>query len=107
MFESLTEKLQTVFDQLGRKGKLTEKDVDEALRQVRLALLEADVNFKVVRELVAHIRERAVGTEVLQSLSPAQQVIKIVNEQLMELLGEPARLATAPSPPTVIMLVGL
>src|SRR4051794_26287049 len=107
MFESLTEKLQTVFDQLGRKGKLTEKDVEEALRQVRLALLEADVNFKVVREFVAQVRERAVGIEVLQSLSPAQQVIKIVNEQIIELLGEPARLGTASAPPTVVMLVGL
>jgi signal recognition particle subunit SRP54 len=107
VFESLSEKLQGVFDQLGRKGKLTEKDVDEALRQVRLALLEADVNFKVVRDFVAKVRERAIGGEVLQSLSPAQQVVKIVNEQLIELLGEPARLATASAPPTVIMLVGL
>ncbi len=107
MFESLSERLQGVFDQLGRKGKLTEKDVDEALRQVRLALLEADVNFRVVRDFVARVRERAIGVEVLQSLSPSQQVVKIVNEQLLELLGEPARLATAPAPPTVIMLVGL
>jgi len=107
MFESLSERLQTVFDQLGRKGKLTEKDVEEALRQVRLALLEADVNFKVVREFVAKVRERAVGVEVLQALSPSQQVVKIVNEELMELLGEPGRLMTASAPPTVIMLVGL
>src|SRR2546421_9966333 len=107
MFESLSEKLQGVFDQLGRKGKLTEKDVDEALRQVRLALLEADVNFRVVRDFVAAVRERAGGVEVLQSLSPTQQVVKIVNDQLMELLGEPARLSTSSSPPTVIMLVGL
>lgn len=107
MFESLSEKLQQVFDQLGRKGKLGEKDVDEALRQVRLALLEADVNFKVVRAFVAKIRERAIGAEVLQSLTPAQQVIKIVNEELVALLGEPGHLGTAPAPPTVIMLVGL
>jgi signal recognition particle subunit SRP54 len=107
MFESLSEKLQRVFDQLGRKGKLSEKDVDEALRQVRLALLEADVNFRVVRTFVGKVRERAVGVEVLQSLTPAQQVIKIVNEELIALLGEPGHLAVASSPPTVIMLVGL
>ncbi len=107
MFDSLSEKLQAVFDQLGRKGKLGEKDVDEALRQVRLALLEADVNFRVVRDFVARVKERAIGAEVLQSLSPAQQVVKIVHEQLIELLGEPARLSHASAPPTVIMLVGL
>ncbi|MBM2812846.1 MAG: signal recognition particle protein [Chloroflexi bacterium] len=107
MFESISEKLQGVFDRLGKKGKLTEKDVDEALREVRLALLEADVNFKVVRTFVARVRERAVGIEVLESLTPAQQVVKIVNEEMVGLLGESARLSTAPSPPTVIMLVGL
>lgn len=107
MFESLSERLQGVFDRLGRKGKLGEKDVDEALREVRLALLEADVNFRVVRSFVARVRERAVGAEVLHSLSPSQQVIKIVHDELLRLLGDPARLATAPSPPTVIMLVGL
>lgn len=107
MFESLTERMQRVFAQLGRKGKLTEKDVDEALREVRLALLEADVNFKVVRTFVARVRERAIGAEVLQSLSPSQQVIKIVHEELTSLLGEPSRLAAPPSPPAVILLVGL
>src|SRR5688572_21524557 len=99
--------MQRVFNQLGRKGKLTEKDVDEALREVRLALLEADVNFKVVRTFVARVRERAVGGEVLESLSPSQQVIKIVHEELTALLGEPSRLAVSPAPPTVILLVGL
>ena len=107
MFESLSDKLQGVFDRLGRKGKLTEQDVDEALREVRLALLEADVNFRVVRTFVAKVRERAVGSEVLQSLSPAQQVVKIVHEELIALLGEPGRLATSSAPPLVIMLVGL
>src|SRR2546427_970498 len=107
MFESLSDKLQGVFDRLGRKGKLTEQDVDEALREVRLALLEADVNFRVVRNFIARVRGRAVGSEVLQSLSPAQQVVKIVHEELMALLGEPGRLATSSSTPLVIMLVGL
>jgi signal recognition particle subunit SRP54 len=107
VFESLSERMQRVFTQLGRKGKLTEKDVDEALREVRLALLEADVNFKVVRTFVGRIRERAVGSEVLESLSPSQQVIKIVHEELTALLGEPSRLAASSAPPTVILLVGL
>ncbi len=107
MFESLTEKLQHAFDQLRRKGKLSEGDVDAALREVRLALLEADVNFRVVRSFVARIRERAVGAEVLQSLTPSQHVVKIVHDELVRLLGEAARLIIAPSPPTVVMLVGL
>lgn len=107
MFESLTERLQGIFDRLGAKGHLTEADVDEALKQVRLALLEADVNFKVVREFIAKVRERAVGAEVRSSLTPAQQVIKIVNDQLIELLGEPAKLNLGGVPPHVVMLVGL
>ena len=107
MFESLSDKLQGVFDRLGRKGKLTEQDVDEALREVRLALLEADVNFRVVRDFVGRIKERAIGSDVLQSLSPAQQVVKIVHEELIALLGEPGRLATTSTPPLVVMLVGL
>ncbi|MBI4213739.1 MAG: signal recognition particle protein [Chloroflexi bacterium] len=107
MFDALSDKLQAVFDRLGRKGRVSEKDVDEALREVRLALLEADVHFRVVRALIERVRERAVGTDVLQSLLPAQQVVKIVHEELTQLLGEPGRLATASTPPTVIMLVGL
>src|SRR5919197_2122973 len=103
MFESLSDKLQGALDRLGRKGRLTEADVDEALREVRLALLEADVNFRVVRSFVARIRERAIGAEVLQSLGPAQQVVKIVHEELIALLGEPGRLASSPTPPLVIM----
>ncbi|HLI28645.1 MAG TPA: signal recognition particle protein [Chloroflexota bacterium] len=107
MFESLSDKLQEVFSRLGRKGRLDERDVDEALKEVRQALLGADVNFKVVKAFMARVRERAVGHEVLQSLTPAQQVIKIVHDELLALLGEPSRLTPAPQPPTVVMLVGL
>ncbi len=106
MFESLTEKLQGVFDKLARQGKLSENDVNLALREVRLALLEADVNFKVVKEFVERIRERAVGKEVMESLTPAQQVVKIVNEELIELLGKPAPLNLS-GQPSAVMLVGL
>src|SRR6266542_4037715 len=108
MFESLSEKLQAVFDRLGRKGRLGEEDVDLALREVRVALLEADVSLKVVRQFVAAIKEKAVGQDVLHSLTPAQTVIKIVHDQLVELLGtSPPRLTIAAKPPTVVMLVGL
>ncbi|MCC7352248.1 MAG: signal recognition particle protein [Anaerolineae bacterium] len=107
MFDTLTEKLQQVFDKLSSRGKLSEADVDVALREVRLALLEADVNFKVVKEFLARVRERAVGAEVTKSLTPAQQVIKIVHEELVKTLGEPARLNLSGQPPQVIMLVGL
>jgi signal recognition particle subunit SRP54 len=107
MFESLTEKLQGVFDQLGKRGKLSEADVDAALREVRLALLEADVNYKVVRDFTKRVKARAVGHEVMRSLTPAQQVIKIVNEELIATLGEPARLDLSGPTPHVIMLVGL
>src|SRR6266540_3761682 len=108
MFESLSEKLQAVFDRLGRKGRLGEEDVDLALREVRVALLEADVSLKVVRQFVAAIKEKAVGQDVVHSLTPAQTVIKIVHDQLVELLGTtPPRLTIAPKPPTVVMLVGL
>jgi len=108
MFESLTEKLGKIFSRLGNKGKITEKDVDEAMREVRLALLEADVNFKVVKEFVAKVRERAVGSAVLESLTPGQQIIKIVNEELTAILGGgQSKLNPAGHPPSVIMLVGL
>jgi signal recognition particle subunit SRP54 len=108
MFESLTEKLGKIFSRLGNKGKLTEKDVDEAMREVRLALLEADVNFRVVKEFVAKVRERAVGTEVLESLTSAQQIIKIVNEELTTILGGgQSKLNPAGHPPSIMMLVGL
>ena len=107
MFENLTDKLQGVFSRLSTRGKLSEADVDVALREVRLALLEADVNFKVVKDFVARVRERAVGVEVMKSLTPAQQVIKIVHEELIATLGEPARLDLSGPSPHVIMLVGL
>src|SRR5438034_11604495 len=108
MFESLSEKLQGVFERLGRKGRLNEEDVELALREVRVALLEADVALKVVRQFVAAIKEKAVGQDVVHSLTPAQTVIKIVHDQLVELIGTtPPRLTVAAKPPTVVMLVGL
>ncbi len=107
MFESLGNRLQTVFDGLQRRGKLTEADVDKAMREVRLALLEADVNFKVVKAFVKRVRVRAVGSEVMRSLSPGQQVVKIVRDELVETLGEPGRLELGTQSPAVIMLVGL
>ncbi len=108
MFESLSDRLQAVFSRLGSRGRLSEEDVDEALKEVRRALLEADVNFKVVKEFVARVRERAVGEEITKSLTPAQMVVKIVNDELIHLLGdEPAPLADERPGPTVIMLVGL
>src|SRR5215210_329023 len=108
MFESLSDRLNETFGRLSRKGKLTEADVDEAMREVRRALLEADVNFKVVKDFVAAVRERAVGEETLQSLTPAQTVISIVHDELIKILGEErVPLQTAESGPTIIMLVGL
>jgi signal recognition particle subunit SRP54 len=108
MFESLSEKLESIFKKLKGRGILKEEDVDAALKEVRLALLEADVNFKVVKDFIQHIRDRAVGNEVLESLSPGQQVIKIVHEELTVLLGVAnERIHLAPNPPTVIMMVGL
>ena len=107
MFEALGDRLQTVFDSLQRRGKLTEADVDRAMREVRLALLEADVNFKVVKSFVARVRERAVGQEVMRSLTPGQQVVKIVHDELVTTLGEPGRLNLGMQSPAVIMLVGL
>ncbi|GBC96617.1 Signal recognition particle protein [bacterium HR16] len=108
MFESLTEKLQKVFRRLSNQGKVTEQDVNEALREVRIALLEADVHFKVVKDFIARVRERAVGQEVLESLTATQQVIKIVHEELVSLLGDGAEgIHFAPKPPTVILLCGL
>ena len=107
MFESLTEKLQKVFDGLSSRGRLSEADVDAAMREVRLALLEADVNYKVVKDFVARVKERSIGVEVMKSLTPAQQVVKIVNDELVQLLGEPARLDLSGPTPHVVMLVGL
>lgn len=107
VFESLTDKLQSVFDKLATKGKLTEADVNAAMREVRLALLEADVNYKVVKEFIDRAKARSIGVEVMESLTPAQQVVKIVHEELIELLGKPAPLNTSGQPPHVVMLVGL
>ena len=108
MLEILSEKLSKVFRMLGNKGRLSEKDIDEALREVRLALLEADVNFKVVKEFLGKVRERVVNARVLESLTAAQQIIKIVNEELINILGGgQSRLNTSPHPPSIVMLVGL
>ena len=107
MFESLSDRLQGVFKKLANRGKLSEGDVDAALREVRLALLEADVNYKVTKDFVARVRERAIGAEVMRSLTPAQQVVKIVNEELITTLGAPAKIDLSGSPPHVVMLVGL
>jgi len=108
MFETLTSKLESIFKKLKGKGLLKEEDVEFALKEIRLALLEADVNFKVVKDFVQKIKEKAVGKEVLESLTPGQQVIKVVNEELCDLLGRTnSRIQLSPNPPTVIMLVGL
>jgi len=108
MFENLSARLQGIFKNLRNRGKLTEKEVDLALREVRTALLEADVNFKVAKAFIDRVRKRAVGEEVLMSLTPAQQVIKIVNEELTALMGgQSSRIAFSPKPPTILMLVGL
>jgi signal recognition particle subunit SRP54 len=107
MFESLSDKLQAVFDRLGKRGILTEQDVDVALREVRVALLEADVNFKVVKDFLARVRTRAIGAEVHKSLTPGQAVVKIVHEELMVTLGEGGKLDLGGPAPHVIMLVGL
>ncbi len=108
MFQSLTDKLNNAFKKLRNKGKLTEADVKAGMREIKLALLEADVNFKVVKSFVNTVSERAVGTEVLESLMPAQQVIKIVNEELINIMGgSQSKLTISPKPPTVIMMCGL
>lgn len=108
MFQNLTEKLANAFKKFRSKGKLTSQDVKEGMREVKLALLEADVNFKVVKDFISSVTERAVGTEVLESLLPAQQIVKIVNEELIRLMGgEAPKININPKPPTVIMMVGL
>ncbi|HEY2384185.1 MAG TPA: signal recognition particle protein [Terriglobia bacterium] len=108
MFENLSDKLQRVFKNLRGEGKLSELHLDEALKEIRMALLEADVNFKVVKQFTDAVREKALGQEVMQSLSPGQQVVKIVRDELVEMLGGlNVRLNFAPQPPTVIMMVGL
>jgi len=107
-FEGLSEKLSAAFKKLRGKGRLSEADVKEAMREIRLALLEADVSYKVVKQFVAQVTEKAVGADVLEALSPAQQIIKIVNQELTELMGgASAKLTIASKPPTVVMMVGL
>ena len=107
-FEGLTEKLSATFKKLRSKGRLTQADVKEAMREIRLALLEADVSYKVVKDFVAQVSEKAVGTDVLESLSPAQMIVKIVNESMIELMGSEAKkLNISSKPPTVVMFVGL
>src|SRR5262247_2132975 len=108
MLDSLSTRLQAIFDKLGGRGRLSEENIQEALREVRVALLEADVNFKVVRAFIDRVKDKAVGHDVLNSLTPAQQVVKVVHDELIELLGGSGhRLAPASHPPTIVMLMGL
>src|SRR5258708_35997884 len=108
MFENLTERLQRAFKTLRGQGTLTEENIGEALSEIRVALLDADVNLNVARDLIEHIRAKAIGTEVLTALSPSEQVIKIVRDELIELLGkDTARFKFASQPPTVILMPGL
>jgi signal recognition particle subunit SRP54 len=108
MFENLSDKLQRAFKNLRGQGKLSEENIQEAMREIRLALLEADVNFKVVKELIDHIREKAVGQEVMTALSPAEQVVKIVRDELVNVLGhDTAKMKFASQPPTVVLMAGL
>ena len=108
MFQSLTDKLSQAFKKFRNKGKLTEADVKLGMREIKLALLEADVNFKVVKEFIAKCTERAVGSDVLESLMPAQQIVKIVNEELVALMGTTnTKLQIASRPPTVVLMCGL
>ncbi|TET29843.1 MAG: signal recognition particle protein, partial [Anaerolineales bacterium] len=107
MFESLSTKLQAVFKELSRHGKLRPEDIDSALREIRLALLEADVHYQVVKDLLERVKERALGEDVSRSLNPAQQVIRIIHQELVAVLGEPERLRLQGAKPRVILLVGL
>ena len=108
MFESLSDRFDGIFTRLRGRGRLSDQDVDEALREIRVALLEADVNFQVVKTMVQRIKERTVGIELSQSLSPGQQVVRIVHEELVTILGgESLKLTYASKPPTVVLLAGL
>ena len=108
MFQNLADKLANAFKKFRNKGKLTPADVKEGMREIKLALLEADVNFKVVKGFINTVSERAVGSEVLESLLPAQQIVKIVNEELINLMGSTqAKLEISSKPPTIVMMVGL
>ena len=108
MFDALSEKLQATLADVRQRGSLTEADVNAAMREIRLALLEADVNFRVVKEFTSKVKERALGSDVLNTLNPGQQVVKIVNEELTALMGgSSAGLTFAPRPPTVVLMAGL
>src|SRR6476620_10334753 len=108
MFDTLSERLQAALSDVRSRGKLNEDDVNKAMRESRLALLEADVNFRVVKQFTNAVKERALGDEVLESLNPGQQVVKVVNEELTALMGESSRQVTlSPKPPTVILMAGL
>ena len=108
MFEMLTERLNGVFKQLRSRGRLNESNIDDAMREVRRALLEADVNYKVARSFIARVKERAIGREVLKSITPGQQVVKVVHDELISLMGnQNAALQFSESPPSAIMMVGL
>ena len=108
MFEMLTERLNGVFKQLRSRGRLNESNIDDAMREVRRALLEADVNYKVARSFIARVKERAIGREVLKSITPGQQVVKVVHDELIALMGnQNAALQFSESPPSAIMMVGL
>jgi signal recognition particle subunit SRP54 len=108
MFENLSEKLQRAFKNLRGQGTLNEENMQEALREIRLALLEADVNFKVVKELIDHIREKAIGSEVMLQISPTEQVVKIVHDELINILGkDTAKIRFGSQPPTVVLMAGL
>src|SRR5678815_1614 len=108
MFDNLSEKLQRIFKNLRGEGRLSEENMESALREIRVALLEADVNFRVVKQLIENIKEKALGEEVLSALSPSQQVIKIVKEELVKILGShESKLRFANDPPSVMMIVGL
>src|SRR5436190_9272970 len=108
MFDTLSDRLQSALSDVRSRGKLTEDDISKAMRQVRLALLEADVNFQVVKRFTAHVKERALGAEVLDALNPGQHVVKLVSEELTALMGGAGRdLAFAGTPPTVVLLAGL
>jgi signal recognition particle subunit SRP54 len=108
MFENISEKLDSIFKKLKGKGLIKEEDIDLALKEVRIALLEADVNFKVVKEFIQNVKTKALGKEVLESLTPGQQVVKVVHDELCNLLGSSnSRIMLSPNPPTIIMMVGL
>ena len=108
LFSGLSEKLNHIFSKLKSRGKLTELEIKQAMREIRIALLEADVNFGVVKDFIARVSEKAVGEQILKSLTPGQQVVKLVNDQLIELMGSTnSKLEVSSKPPTVIMLCGL